>query len=51
MCDCADGFSGKDCESEYIVRRGKSPGCRMPGEEVEPMGIAVDIFDALFGMY
>ena len=51
-CDCADGFSGPDCESEYIVRRGKSCGCRMPREEAKPiMGIAVDIFDALFPMH
>ena len=52
MCDCADGFSGANCESEYIVRRGKSRGCRIPGEEDKPiMVIAVDIFDALFEMH
>ena len=52
MCDCADGYSGPNCESEYIVRRGKSRGCRMPGEEAKPiMGIAVDIFDALFEIH
>ena len=51
-CDCADGYSGANCESEYIVRREKSRGCRMPGEEGKPiMGIAVDIFDALFEMH
>ena len=41
MCGCADGFSGTNCESECIVRRGKSRGCRMPGEEGKSMGIAV----------
>ena len=52
MCDCADGFSGANCESEYIVRREKSRGCRMPGEEGKPVvGIAVDIFYALFEMH
>ena len=48
MCDCADGFSGPNCESEYIVRRGQSPGCKMPREEAKSMGFAVDIFYPLF---
>ena len=29
MCSCVGGFSGVNCESECIVRRGKSHGCRM----------------------
>ena len=51
MCDCADGYSGDNCESKCIVRRGNSPGCRMPGEEGKPMGNAVDIFYAPFEMH
>ena len=35
MCDCADGYSGDNCESEYIVRREKAPGCKMPREEAK----------------
>ena len=48
MCDCADGYSGDNCESEYIVRREKAPGCKMPREEARSMGFAVGIFYALF---
>ena len=48
MCDCADGYSGDNCESEYIVRREKAPGCKMPREEAKSMGFAVGIFYALF---
>ena len=34
------------------MRREKSPGYRMPGEEGKPtMGIALDIFYALFEMH
>ena len=33
MCNCADGFSGANCESECIVRRGKSPGAECQGKK------------------
>ena len=29
MCECADGFSGPNCESEYIVKTEKAPGLEM----------------------